>query len=158
MPVYKKLHEGTQKVSPGAIKNFSTLARCSVKDVLYDPDSKIIRFIGTVVSSTRRGKYNCIVEFLNIEPTEGLTEEEIIEGFNPKPNLSDDEIRCRCNCTSYRFRSDYANRRAGAGTGSRFPTYHRLTDRKPNNPDNIPNICKHIMEFVNYLQKQGFIH
>lgn len=158
MPVYKKLLEGTRKVSPGTIHNYSTLAKCSVKEVIYDPDSKIIRFTGTVVSSTRRGKYNCIVEFLNIEPLEGLTDEEIQQGFNPKPNLADDEIRCRCNCTSYRFRADYANRRAGAGTGSRFPTWHRLTDRKSNNPDNTPCFCKHVMEFVNYLQKQGFVH
>ena len=58
MPIYKKLHEGTRKVSPGAIHNYSVLAKCSVKEVIYDPASKIIRFEGIVMSSTRRGKYN----------------------------------------------------------------------------------------------------
>ena len=71
--------------------------------------------------------------------------------------LNENEVMMRCSCPSYRFRFDEANRRHQAGTGARFGIYHRKSDREPNNPNNIPGACKHIIEFITYLQDRGFI-
>ena len=85
------------------------------------------------------------------------TEEEIQQGYMPKPSISENNVMMRCSCPSYRFRFDDANRRNGAGTGARFGIYHRKTDRAPNNPSHIPGACKHLIEFLDYLQSNGFL-
>ena len=83
---------------------------------------------------------------------------ELEKGLLPKPTLARDPIQVYCSCKSYRFRADFANRRRHAGTGPHFPPYHRISDRAPYNPRNIACFCKHVIEFVDYLKKQGFVH
>ena len=33
-----------------------------------------------------------------------------------------------------------------------------LVEPPLNNPYNLPGMCSHLIEFIDYLQKQGFIH
>ena len=107
-------------------------------------------------SNTTSDNYDVIVEFTNVEPTQGLTEDEIVKGFQPKPSLEHNDIKVFCNCTNYRFRFDEYNRSAGAGTGPAFPPYFRKTNRAPNNPQKLPGVCSHIIELVEYLSDRGF--
>lgn len=158
MPVYRKLYEGTKKISPGSIRHVTSLDRCKVEDVQYMDSIKQITFIGTVYSKHSKQYYNCIVSFDSIERNEGLSNTELEKGLLPKPTLARDPIQVYCSCKSYRFRADFANRRRHAGTGPHFPPYHRISDRAPYNPRNIACFCKHIIEFVDYLKKQGFVH
>jgi len=158
MPVYRALYKGTKNVAPKSINNLTQSARINHLDLRYDEGVSTITFYADVSSSSKPSSYSCIVSFKGVKRTDGLTEEEIIKGFQPKPSLSKHEILVRCSCPNYRFRFDKANRTAGAGTGARFPNYHRKTDRAPNNPYNLPGMCSHLIEFIDYLQKQGFIH
>lgn len=157
MPVWKQLAQSTPKVSPGAVSN-SSKTNISNFNLQYDSKKKIITYYGSVASSSMPGGYNVIISFLNVGPEDGLTDDEILQGFKPKPSLANNEVQVRCSCPAYRFRFDQANRSHGAGTGKKFPNYHRKTDRAPNNPNNLPGFCKHLLEFVEYLQRQGFIH
>lgn len=158
MPVYKNIYKSTPKVSPGSIDNVSNLARITDLNLRYDAGVRTMIFYGTVHTTHNPIGYNVQITFKNVKRDDGLTEEEIIQGFQPKPTLSKHEMQVRCSCASYRFRFDQANRSNGVGTGAKFPIYHRLTNRKPNNPKNLMGFCKHVIEFVDYLQKQGFIH
>lgn len=158
MPVYKRIIESTPKVSPGSIENVSSTARITDLNLRYDAGVRTMTFYGIVHTQHNPSGYSVQISFKNVKQNDGLTEVEVLQGFYPKPTLSKHEIMVRCSCPSYRFRFDQANRMHKAGTGSRFPIYHRLTDRKPNNPKNLTGFCKHIIEFTDYLQKQGFIH
>lgn len=158
MPVWRVLAKGTPEVSPGSIDNVSQLAKIENLDLRYDAGVKTLTFYGQVTSNKHFGRYNVIVTFKDVDPDEGLTEEEIQQGYKPKPSLSDHEVLVNCRCPSYRFRFDKANRSNRVGTGARFAAYHRKTDRKPNNPMNLPGFCHHLLEFVEYLQRQGFIY
>lgn len=158
MPVWRTLAQGTPKVSPGTIDNISQIAHVYRLNLNYNKFAKTLTFYGEVKSAKKISAYTVIIMFKGVTETLGLTEEEIFQGYQPKPSLGKNDILVRCSCPSYRFRFDKANRLARAGTGARFGIYHRKTDRKPNNPYDIPGACKHIFEFISYLQQQGFIH
>ena len=157
MPVWRDVVQGARKVSPGSVDNASQAAKIENLDLRYDEGVQTLTFYGTVHSASRPTAYTMILTFKNVDRLEGLTEEEIQQGYMPKPSLNENEVMMRCSCPSYRFRFDEANRRHQAGTGARFGIYHRKSDREPNNPNNIPGACKHIIEFITYLQDRGFV-
>ena len=126
-------------------------------DVKYQLGTKVLTFTGEMSSSKGTHGYSIQVNFLRIEPTDGLTDEEILQGYMPKPTLAKDDLQVRCSCPSYRFRFDTANRENRATLG-RFGAYHRKTNRAPNNPHDLPGLCYHLIEFMDYLQSQGFVH
>ncbi len=157
MPVWKTLRIGTPKVSPGSIDHIRSTIRVDGLDLNYMKGMKTLTFTGVIHSHETPIGYTVILMFKRVDEHENLTEEEIAQGFQPKPSLSNNELLVRCSCPSYRFRFDRANRDHYAGTGARFPTYIRKTNRKPNNPRNIPGLCVHESEFLTYLLERGFI-
>ena len=157
MPIYKAVVRSTPKVAPKTPRVVSNNARVELTDVVYQAGVRTLTFTGSVRSHNQFGSYNVIITFKNVKPNEGLTTEEIAQGFKPKPTLGRNEILGRCGCPNYRFRFDKANRMHGVGTGSRFGFYRRRSNRKPNNPGDYMGFCAHLMEFVNFLKKQGFV-
>ena len=153
---WNELLRNVPKVTPNY--NFSASPNIFDLDVNYQIGVKTITFTGNVRSAHTGGSYSVIVSFSNVEPTEGLKDEEILQGYMPKPSLNKHDVHVRCNCPSYRFRFDKANRVNRASMGKNFGAYHRLTNRAPNNPHDLPGLCYHIIEFVDYLQSQGFIY
>lgn len=157
MAIYRAVLRSTPKVSPKTPTSVLVNAKVEDLDLQYYAGTRTLTFYGKVRSHTEFGTYNVMLTFKNVRPEDGLTDEEIRQGFKPKPTLGENEIMGRCSCPNYRFRFDKANRLHGVGTGARFPFYVRKTNRKPNNPKNLMGFCAHLMEFINYLQKNGFI-
>lgn len=153
---WNELLHNVPKVTPNY--NFSASSNILNLDVNYQVGVKTITFTGNIRSAHGGQLYSIIVSFSKIEPTEGLEEEEILQGYMPKPSLKKHDIHVRCNCPTYRFRFDKSNRANRASMGRDFGNYHRKTDRAPNNPHDLPGICYHIIEFVDYLHSQGFVH
>ena len=157
MPVWRDIVQGSSKVSPGSIDNVNQAARIENLDLQYDENAQTLTFYGTIHSASHPTAYTMILTFKDVDRLEGLDEEEIQQGYMPKPSLNHNEVMMRCSCPSYRFRFDEANRRHHAGTGAKFGIYRRKSDRAPNNPAHIPGACKHLIEFIDYLQERGFI-
>lgn len=157
MPVYKTLRKTTSIVTPSINNTIDDTAPCHVEDIEYDENSGLLQFYGTVNSSSKPRRYDIQIAFKNVEKTENLTIDEIREGFKPKPNLLDHEILMRCDCDAYWSRFYKANYFSSATIGNSFPRGHNRSNRKPYNPKNIPGCCKHIIQFVTYLQNQGFV-
>ena len=153
---WNELLRNVPKVTPNY--NFGASTHISNLDVQYNPNTKVITFYGEVRSAKRNIGYPVMISFDKINPTDGLTEEEMMLGYKPKPTLADDDIKVRCGCPSQRFRFDIPDRENRAALGKPFRPYRRKTDRAPNNPHNLPGVCYHIIEFVDYLQSQGFLH
>lgn len=155
MPVWRAAARGTPKVTP----NMSTsIGKVSNLDLRYDEGVSTLTFYGEVRSASRPVGYSVMLTFKGVKPTDGLNDDEIQQGYKPKPSLAKNEVLMRCSCPNYRFRFDKSNRSHSMGTGARFGVYHRKTDRKPNNPLNLPGFCSHCLAFVEYLQQQGFIY
>lgn len=152
---WNELLRNVPKVTPNY--NFGASSNISDLDVNYDINKQVITFIGNVRSAKSGYKYSVKVSFNKIGPTDGLTEDEIMQGYMPKPTLAENDIKVSCNCPSYLFRFDKADRVNRAGLGKGF-VYHRKTNRIPNNPRDLPGVCYHLIEFVDYLHSQGFVH
>lgn len=157
MPVYKSILQSATNVTPHLAESVDDFAKCKVNDVIYDEKTQKLIFYGKVDSSSSPKKYDVELHFFKVDKFENLSEDEIQEGYKPKPNLQDHEIKLRCNCQNYRFRFDKANRLNKVGAGRGFGAYRRKTDRKPYNPHNYAGLCHHLVQFVEYLQSQGFI-
>ena len=153
---WNELLHNVPRVTPNY--NFGASTRISNLDVQYNLNTLTLTFTGEVRSARKNMGYPVEIVFTGIEPTAGLTDVEVMQGYMPKPTLADDDIRVRCSCPSQRFRFDTADRQNRAAAGKPFGAYHRRTNRAPNNPHNLPGMCYHIIEFVDYLQSQGFIH
>lgn len=153
---WNELLHNVPKVTPNY--NFSASSNVRDLDVNYQIGVKTITFTGNIHSLHHNNTYSIVVSFSKVEPTDGLTDEEILQGYMPKPSLANHDIHVRCSCPSYRFRFDNANRMNRVAMGRGFGNYHRKTNRAPNNPQNLPGLCYHIIEFVDYLQSQGFVH
>ena len=156
MALYNTLLESTPKVSPKTPDSVRE-PRVSGLDLNYDPKTERLTYSARVHSNSTPSNYDVLIEFSDVKQNQGLTEEEIQQGFQPKPSLNNNEVKVFCNCTNYRFRFDEPNRSNGVGTGPAFPTYVRKTNRAPNNPAQLPGVCSHIIELMNYLVTQVFI-
>ena len=157
MPLYRAVLRSTPRVSPRTLSSISPNPRIDSLDLSYNESSKMLTFTASVNSNKKIGHYSVMLFFKDVEPEDGLTEEEIRNGFKPKPTLGEHEIMGRCSCPNYQFRFDQANRMHDVGAGPRFRYYRRKTNRKPNNPKNFMGFCSHLIEFVNYLRENGFI-
>ena len=157
MAIYRAVLRSTPKVAPKTPTVVDASATVSDLDVQYFAGTRTLTFYGSVRSHAKFGTYNVQVTFKDVKPHDGLTEEEIHQGFKPKPTLGDNEIQFRCGCPNYRFRFDKANRMHGVGTGARFGFYRRKSNRRPYNPRNLIGACAHCQEFVDYLVRQGFV-
>ena len=157
MPVWKTLRRNMPRVTPSSPDKINFSARVEGLDLRYMKGMRTMTYTGTIRSHDKPLAYSMILVFKRVDEHENLTEEEIAQGYQPKPSLSNNELQVRCSCPSYRFRFDRANRDHNAGTGANFPFYLRKTNRKPNNPRNLPSFCPHIQEFINYLLERGFI-
>lgn len=157
MPLFRAILRSTPKVAPKTPTVIDDNTTVSDLDLEYYAGTRTLTFYGKVRSHAQFGTYNVQVTFKDVRPHDGLTHEEITQGFKPKPTLGDNEVQFRCSCPNYRFRFDKANRMHGVGTGARFGFYRRKTNRKPNNPKNLFGCCAHCAEFISYLQRQGFV-
>lgn len=153
---WNDLLRNVPKVTPNY--NFGASSNISGLDVNYDINKQVITFTGNVRSAHNGHKYSITVDFIKIGPTDGLTEDEIMQGYMPKPSLSENDIKVSCNCPSHIFRFAKANMANRAASSRGLTNYHRKTNRAPNNPHDLPGMCYHVIEFVDYLHSQGFVH
>lgn len=91
-----------------------------------------------------------------------------------KPKRSKkNNAQVRCNCESYEFTYNYANKRKGGALPPDFPHYQRKTPvggryeyagkvkykvgRPRRNPLKLPGMCKHVVEATIFLEKNGYL-
>lgn len=144
-------------VTPNSQTNYNS-SKCHVNNVYYAEGTKTLKISGTVTSDTRPGRaYSVEVDVMDVKREDGLSEEELLSGFYPRPNINEKTIQIRCNCESYRFRFAEYNQKEKASAGYFGKLGVSKSGRAPNNPKGWPGECKHIREFVNYLIQQGFV-
>lgn len=155
---YSDLVKNTPHTNKASVDNVDQSAKIDLKSIDYAKGMKTETFYFEVNSSSKGTKYSVMIMFKGVDENQGLTDEEVAMGFKPKPDLSKNDISVRCACPSYRFRFDHANRSSKASVGAKFPKYIKKTNRPPLNPDDTPGLCKHIMEAMDYLIYNGFVH
>lgn len=163
--LHNVLMTNTPKVTPNSMPIGDIRGHCQVNNLYYAEGTKTLKITGTVLSDNashipqnRWGhKYSVEVDVLNVNRSDGLNDEQLINGFLPIPNLNEKTIQVRCNCESYRFRFAEYNKKNSANAGRMHTIGVTISLRAPNNPYGLPGECKHITAFIDYLIEQGFV-
>ena len=73
-----------------------------------------------------------------------------------KISLENNNVNLRCNCPDFRWRFSYYNHVDESLYGRKPAKYHAMiTNRPPVNPLELPGMCKHLIKFVEVLEKAG---
>lgn len=146
--LWKELLKSTSRVSPTSINN-AGLAHCSRMENEYDETENSMTYYGNIQG--QNSNYQVIIKFLNIE-------RDHINGELKKPDIYVNDVQVRCSCPSYRFTGYVGNMRHGAGTGPKFSHFiPNRSGRVGRNPNEQPMICKHIIEFMDYLIHHNYV-
>lgn len=155
--LWRDIIRSTERVSPTSLYNVSQAARCNDFKQNYEVGTKRMQFYGEISGSTGN-RYSVIISFLDVEPTQGLDSIGIRQGRYPIPDLYKNEVQVRCGCPSYRFTGAVGNYSHRISTGPKFGRFiPAKTNRAGRNPNEAPMVCKHLIEFMNYLISEGLV-
>lgn len=132
--------------------------------------AKSVVFRCKVMSSTRRKKYNVVIQFLDVEFAPANTKQVPVgsewtfveyEGakyYFKKPSFFKNPVRIRCSCPDFKQRFAWPDRAAKCLAGGPPAQYRRKTPPPPKgrpyvNPDNVPGMCYHIYRVAKDLEK-----
>jgi hypothetical protein len=67
------------------------------------------------------------------------------------------DAKVRCSCLDFHWRFAVWNGQDGSLLGDSPDPYIKKTDRAPNNPDEVPGLCKHLIALVDKLRQERFL-
>ena len=67
-------------------------------------------------------------------------------------HLSRNNVKVRCTCLDFRWRFAMYNDKDGSLFGNGPGLYQKKTQRQPNNPQQVPGVCKHLLRLVAELK------
>lgn len=133
--------------------------------------TKSILFTAKSLSGTTTVKYPTVIAFYNIEFIDG--EENWKRGMlkfeNPEthavvvckqPDYRRSPVRVYCSCPDFYFTFAYPDFHKQCYYGKKPKPYKRVmppSNYPPKNPNNIPGLCKHCLNMINLLIKQGYV-
>lgn len=155
--LWRDLLRSTNRVSPTSIDNARLLAHCRNFEYNYSRGTNYMQYYG-VISGSHGTPYSVMIAFTDVAEDQGLTPEEVMNGVLPKPDLNHNDVQVRCTCPSYRYTGAVGNYHNKLHTGPKFGRFiPAKTDRAGRNPNELPMVCKHIIEFMNYLTHEGIV-
>lgn len=152
---------------PATTKRQHSVDTIRVANTTYTPSSvnkrKNLTVKGLVTNNGK--KYDVIVSFSKVqyEPTDTTDNITFLatdgEQYHIQPiSASKQNVKVRCTCLDFYHRFAMTNYSDGSLSGRKPPMYRRkTTTRPPANPTQSPGMCKHIMKFVNSLQRTGIL-
>lgn len=155
--LWRDLLRSTNRVSPTSIDNAKNFVHCRNFEVNYSKGTNYIQFYG-VITGSHGTPYSVMIAFTNMSDDQGLMPEEVMAGVAPRPSLKNNDVQVRCNCPSYRYTGAVGNYHQKLHTGPKFGRFiPAKTNRAGRNPNELPMVCKHIIEFMNYLIDEGYV-
>lgn len=67
-------------------------------------------------------------------------------------HLSRNNVKVRCTCLDFRWRFAMYNDKDGSLFGNGPGLYQKKTQRQPNNPQQVPGVCKHLLKLAAELK------
>lgn len=71
--------------------------------------------------------------------------------------LNQSTVKVKCDCLDFRWRFAIYNAEDNSLYGDSPGLYQKTTNRPPNNPRNVPGVCKHLLKTVQALQQSGLV-
>lgn len=162
-----ELSENNKKVAPWREYGYGQNSNWILKNVLPMQGVKTLLFSAKCNGETVKAEHNVHIQFNQVKyldelPKDGkhenITEYEF-KGSNYiwiKPDLKMN-VLVRCSCPDQTHLFAPWNVKNKCWFGMKPKAYKKKTNRKPRNPDHLPGFCKHLSQFISYLQKHGYI-
>jgi hypothetical protein len=160
-----ELHDSTKRLAHWRGEGYGMNRNWIVKNVVPYVGTKSLLFTAECYGESVDATHICHMMFTGVryleEDVENAEYKTIeyhgVEERYVYPDLKTN-IVLSCTCPDYRYRWEYANKKAGALFGRLSKKYIRKTKtRKPVNPDLIPGICRHLFQMQSYLRVEGYI-
>lgn len=167
---YTELERNTLNAMPGKNRQEQT-ASVQIRNLELVPYEGALGVNSQVNSINSGNAYQPQIMFLdvnyvNVENAEG-EEQQAIENdprtvtfqaadgkdYTIEPIfLSRNNCKVRCTCLDFRWRFAMYNDKDGSLFGEGPGLYQKKTQREPNNPQQVPGVCKHILKLVAELK------
>lgn len=115
--------------------------------------------VEAVMKSDSGNQYQSIMVFSGVDYQEEDTNDNVTftgadgQDYHMAPiPLSAQNVKVRCTCLDFRWRFSVQHQNQGTLYGPGPGIYKNKTQREPNNPNNIPGVCKHLLKLGQELK------
>jgi hypothetical protein len=161
---YAELEQGTIKGFPRTTKRQHATDPVRVVQLQLVPFTKTNDLKVTTVINSSGKKYDNTILFKDVVYEDSDQDDNVTftasdgEEYNIEPiPLSGSEIQVTCNCLDFRWRFSLWNADDKSLYGKNPPPYRKKTNRPPNNPDQTPGVCKHLIKSIEALKQAHLV-
>lgn len=171
---FADLERNTNAFTPPSTKRQHATNPVQIRQLELVPYEGALGVNGSVNSIESGSQYQPQMMFLEVEyiqPQEGEDAEAIAQDPNTvtfqaadgkdytiRPiSLARNNVKVRCTCLDFRWRFSIYNDKDGSLLGNGPGLYQKKTDRAPNNPQQTPGVCKHLLKLTAELKANGVV-
>ena len=154
----RELEENTEKLTK-KVSRKEQASKVAISNVELIPEVPSRRLLAKAKAQGSSGTYTPQIEFQDVNYSgDDYTftgpdgEEYSIERIS-----YDNDVRVTCDCLDFRWRFSLWNSKNKALLGPPPEQYQKKTNRPPQNPQQLPGMCKHLLRLVHYLDDEGVI-
>lgn len=162
---YTELERNTLNAMPGKNRQEQT-ASVQIRELQLVPYQGALGINSSVNSVNSGNSYQPQIMFLDVnyvdtEGNEAMENDPNLVTFQAADGkdytiepiyLSRNNCKVRCTCLDFRWRFAMYNDKDGSLFGGGPGLYQKKTQREPNNPQQVPGVCKHILKLVAELK------
>jgi len=158
------IEQKTKQFAPNTKKRQNAVGPVQVQKMELVPfgPSGALEVRGAINSSGKN--YQSILMFSGLDYQQEDTNENVTfvgsdgEEHHIMPiSLSAQNVKVRCTCLDFRWRFAMQHQQQGTLFGPGPEAYKTTSNRAPNNPNNIPGVCKHLLALASELKANSIL-
>lgn len=107
--------------------------------------------------------YETVIQFTNVKYVNDATPHAVPLELNGSQisimpiRANQNDVQVNCTCMDFYWRFAMYNNKDKSLLGEPPAPYVKKTNRRPNNPDQVPGACKHLMKLANQLRAANIL-
>ena len=156
------LEQKTRQFDPTTTKRQNATGQIQVQQMKLTAgqrDGSGVLEVESVIKSDSGNQYQAIMSFSGIDYQDEDTNDNVTftgadgQDYHMAPiSLSAQNVKVRCTCLDFRWRFSVQHQNQGTLYGPGPDIYQKKTDKQPNNPNNVPGVCKHLLRLGQELK------
>lgn len=161
---YADLERETLHFIPRTKKRQFAVTPVQIQNIELVPFNQSGALEARATANSNGNTYQPIILFQGVEFQDEDTPENVTftgtdgQEYHILPiQLRTTNVKVRCTCLDFRWRFSVQDQKADALYGEGPGLYQKVSNRPPNNPRNVPGICKHLMKLVVELRNSHLV-
>lgn len=151
----EKIEKEMTKFKPDQVKNYPKL---KVKNFVASGFAGVNSVMYKMKVEGSKEAYQVIIRFNDLKFSDHQADKNYIkimirgeEYWFTVPSWKHSPVQLKCNCHDFRFTWEYALSKIGSLIGKYRRYQRKTTTRPPRNAQNVPGMCKHVLNGVDFL-------